>query len=95
MLSGGQRQRIAIARALIHNPKLLILDEPTSALDKATADKVCTLLAEISKECAVLVISHQSDIVSLSDIAYKMHDGKLELMKPAYAKDLKNESSAA
>ncbi len=57
-LSGGQKQRVAIARAMIKKPKLLLCDEPTGALDERTGKEIFELLREISKECLVIVVTH-------------------------------------
>ena len=65
--SGGQRQRIAIARALVHRPKLLILDEVTSALDAATEQEICENIREISKTVTVLAISHRQAWIDIAD----------------------------
>ena len=65
--SGGQRQRIAIARALVHRPKLLILDEVTSALDAATEAEICDNIREISKTVTVLAISHRQAWIDIAD----------------------------
>ena len=65
--SGGQRQRIAIARALVHRPKLLILDEVTSSLDAATEDEICENIREISKTVTVLAISHRQAWIDMAD----------------------------
>lgn len=66
-LSGGQRQRIAIARALVHKPKLLILDEVTSALDADTEQDLCANVREISKLVTILAISHREAWMDIAD----------------------------
>ena len=76
-LSGGQRQRIAIARALVHNPKLLILDEATSGLDPESEAAICDTLRQLSGELTVLAISHQTALVELADKTYRIEDGKI------------------
>ncbi len=76
-LSGGQRQRIAIARALVHKPKLLILDEATSGLDPASEAAVCDTLQQLRGELTILAISHQSALVKIADKAYRIQDGKI------------------
>jgi ATP-binding cassette subfamily C protein len=76
-LSGGQRQRIAIARALVHKPKLLILDEATSGLDPESEAAVCDTLQQLRGELTILAISHQSALVKIADKAYRIQDGKI------------------
>jgi ATP-binding cassette subfamily C protein len=77
MLSGGQRQRIAIARALVHKPKLLILDEPTSALDPESEAAICKTLGQLrGRGITILAISHQPTIMDVADRAYQLQNGK-------------------
>jgi ATP-binding cassette, subfamily C, bacterial len=76
-LSGGQRQRIAIARALVHKPKLLILDEATSGLDPESEAAVCDTLQQLRGELTILTISHQSALVTIADKTYRIQDGKI------------------
>lgn len=80
-LSGGQRQRIAIARALVRKPLLLILDEPTSALDQTSANLLMDTLKGLNRACTILIISHQEEVVRISDVVYKIEAGKIEALK--------------
>jgi putative ABC transport system ATP-binding protein len=79
-LSGGQQQRIAIARALVHEPRLLVCDEPTSALDHETGHKVMQLLREVAsrEDRALIVVTHDSRIFSFADRIAHMDDGHVE-----------------
>jgi ATP-binding cassette subfamily C protein len=74
-LSGGQRQRIAIARALVHKPKLLILDEATTALDPENEAAICATLRKLRGEITVLAISHQPAVLEVADQAYRLEGG--------------------
>ncbi|MDI9313702.1 MAG: ATP-binding cassette domain-containing protein [Hydrotalea sp.] len=77
-LSGGQRQRVSLARALIMQPKILLLDEPTSALDKTTARDMIELLLRLQEKhnIAYLLVSHDINVVrALSDNIIVMHNG--------------------
>ena len=63
-ISGGERQRCLIARAIASRPKLLILDEPTNNMDPRGADLLYTMLEELNRQTAVLIVSHDLGVVS-------------------------------
>ena len=74
-LSGGQRQRIALARALVTNPKLLLLDEVTSALDPATERDLCIRLQALAADKAIIAITHRLGFLEIADRVYRLEDG--------------------
>lgn len=76
-LSGGQRQRIGIARALYHNPKVLVLDEATSALDNQTEQAVMEAINNLNKKITIILIAHRLNTVKNCDIIYKLDKGQL------------------
>jgi ATP-binding cassette subfamily C protein len=73
--SGGQRQRIAIARALVHQPRFLILDEATASLDPESEAAVCATVRRLRGEMTVLVISHQPALLEVADLVYHLDRG--------------------
>ena len=77
-LSGGQRQRIGIARALYHNPKVLILDEATSALDNLTEKAVMDAIDNLSKNITIILIAHRLSTVKKCDKIYLLEKGELK-----------------
>ena len=77
-LSGGQRQRIGIARALYHNPKVLILDEATSALDNETERETMKAINNLSKKITVIIIAHRINTMKKCDIIYKLDKGEIK-----------------
>ena len=76
-LSGGQRQRIGIARALYHNPKVLILDEATSALDDETEQAVMEAINNLGKDITIIMIAHRLSTMKKCDTIFKINEGKL------------------
>ena len=91
-LSGGQRQRIAIARAIVHRPKLLILDEATSALDPQSEAAICETLLKLRGQLTILAISHQEALAKIADNAYHVRDGKIVTPEKNSASDLNSEN---
>jgi len=77
-LSGGQRQRIGIARALYHNPQVLVMDEATSALDNVTEKQIISALDELKGHRTVITIAHRLTTVMNCDRIYFMKDGRIE-----------------
>ena len=79
-LSGGQKQRIAIARAIVNEPKVLLLDEPLSALDLKLRVEMQYMLKELQKKLGItfIFITHdQEEALALSDYIYVLNDGKI------------------
>ena len=78
-LSGGQRQRIGIARALYHNPQVLILDEATSALDNLTEQAVMDEVYNFEKKMTIILIAHRLSTVKRCDSIFLLNKGKIEV----------------
>lgn len=77
-LSGGQRQRIGIARALYHDPEILVLDEATSALDNDTETAVMEAIDNLQGKKTIIIIAHRLSTIKNADIIYEVGDGKVE-----------------
>mgnify|MGYP006278147775 CR=1 FL=1 len=79
-LSGGQQQRVAIARSLVHSPRLLICDEPTSALDAENGRITMELIREVAVQPgrAVIVVTHDARVYSYADRIASMEDGRID-----------------
>jgi len=77
-LSGGQRQRIGIARALYHNPQILILDEATSALDNTSEKVVMEAIKNIGNKITIIMIAHRLSTVKNCDTIFFMEKGELK-----------------
>ncbi len=76
-LSGGQRQRLGIARALYHNPEILVFDEATSALDNDTEAAVMEAINGFHGKKTMVIIAHRLNTIEKCDIIYKVDEGKI------------------
>ncbi len=76
-ISGGQRQRVGIARALYHDPEILIMDEATAALDNRTEADVMAALEQISDQKTLIIIAHRLSTVQNCDCLYFLKDGMI------------------
>jgi putative ABC transport system ATP-binding protein len=78
-LSGGEQQRIAIARALVHDPLLILADEPTGNLDVETGHVVLDLLDRLTRQAGknLIMATHSSDVLKYADRVLRIDDGKV------------------
>src|SRR5690606_831790 len=77
LLSGGERQRIALARALLREPKLLILDEATSAIDDAAEREVAEAVGELKGSLTIVIIGHRGRLSELADRCIALAGGRI------------------
>lgn len=76
-LSGGQRQRIGIARALYHDPAVLVLDEATSSLDSPTERGVMQAVTSLHGSKTIMIVAHRLSTVEHCDRLYRLHEGRV------------------
>ncbi|MBX3425255.1 MAG: ATP-binding cassette domain-containing protein [Pirellulales bacterium] len=79
-LSGGQKQRVAVARGLVHTPKIVLADEPTAALDEKSGREVVTLFQEMANDhgSTIIMVTHDSRILDVADRIVKMEGGRIK-----------------
>lgn len=78
-LSGGQKQRVAIARGLVHKPRLVLADEPTAALDEKSGRDVVELFKKMAKEdqVSIVIVTHDNRILDVADRIVNLVDGRI------------------
>jgi putative ABC transport system ATP-binding protein len=76
-LSGGERQRVAVARAMIHRPRIIFADEPTGLLDRTTGLQVMALLRTFRSQGSLIAVTHNPEILVEADIVITMRDGRI------------------
>jgi ABC-type multidrug transport system fused ATPase/permease subunit len=91
-LSGGQRQRLGIARALYHQPDVLIFDEATSALDGMTEDAVMQAVQKLSQQCTMILIAHRLRTIQACDRIVMLESGVV-VADGEYAELLQNSTA--
>ncbi len=77
VLSGGEQQRLGIARAFLHNSKIILLDEPTSNLDSMNENIILNSLKEHRRDKTIIIVSHRPSTLSICDKIYHMQSGRL------------------
>jgi putative ABC transport system ATP-binding protein len=78
-MSGGQQQRVSIARALIHNPRIIFADEPTGNLDTRTTIEIMSQLRDAAKKNGqtLVMVTHDQDVARFADRIIEMVDGQI------------------
>lgn len=78
-MSGGEQQRVGIARAISHNPDIVIADEPTGNLDYDTEQKIMQILINLAHKSGkcVIIVTHSKEVSAYADVVYNLSNGKL------------------
>jgi putative ABC transport system ATP-binding protein len=85
-LSGGERQRVAVARAMIHRPRVIFADEPTGLLDRRTGLQVMALLRGYRDQGSLIAVTHNPEILAEADLVITMRDGRVAQVKDRLAR---------
>jgi putative ABC transport system ATP-binding protein len=95
-LSGGEQQRTALARALVHRPRVLVADEPTGNLDSRTGEAVLALIEELQREegAALLLATHDEQVATSMERIIHLHDGRITENSKFEIRNSKNDPAA-
>jgi putative ABC transport system ATP-binding protein len=85
-LSGGERQRVAVARAMIHRPRIIFADEPTGLLDRHTGLQVMALLRGYRNQGSLIAVTHNPEILSEADLVITIRDGRISDVRDRVAR---------
>jgi len=85
-LSGGERQRTAVARAMIHRPRVIFADEPTGLLDRRTGLQVMALLRGYREQGSLIAVTHNPEILSEADLVITLRGGQISSVKDRLAR---------
>ena len=91
-LSGGERQRTAVARAMIHRPRIIFADEPTGLLDRRTGMQVMGLLRSYREQGSLIAVTHNPEILSEADLVVTLRDGRVADLKDRLTREIQEES---
>ena len=77
---GGEQQRTAVARALIHNPAIILADEPTGNLDSATGEDVMAMLRELNEDFGItlILVTHDDEVAQYANRIVRLRDGRIK-----------------
>jgi putative ABC transport system ATP-binding protein len=91
-LSGGEQQRVGIARALSHDPDIIIADEPTGNLDTDTENAVLEILSKLASDDnkCVIIVAHSKNVKSIADVVIRIRGGQLFAGVEYHAASCKN-----
>ncbi|NIV38858.1 MAG: ATP-binding cassette domain-containing protein [Anaerolineae bacterium] len=89
-LSGGERQRAAVARAMIHRPRIIFADEPTGLLDRRTGLQVMALLRGYREQGSLIAVTHNPEILAEADLVITLRDGQIAKVQDRVARVVAN-----
>jgi len=92
-LSGGERQRAAVARAMIHRPRVIFADEPTGLLDRRTGLQVMALLRGYREQGSLIAVTHNPEILAEADLVITLRGGQISKVEDRLARAARNNGS--
>ena len=93
-LSGGERQRVAVARAMIHRPRIIFADEPTGLLDRRTGLQVMALLRGYREQGSLIAVTHNPEILAEADLVVTLRDGRITKVEERVARETREIAAA-